>query len=79
MHAADMLARRDKDNVHPDSVAGVPDSGIAHAIGYANAFRHSFCPSFYQIHTDLAPLLHADDPEPEKPDREDETDSRCTT
>lgn len=31
-----MLARRDKDNVHPDSVAGVPDSGIAHAVGYAN-------------------------------------------
>ena len=28
------LARRD--NVHPDIVAGVPDSGIAHAIGYAN-------------------------------------------
>ena len=29
-----MLARRD--NVTPDIVAGVPDSGIAHAIGYAN-------------------------------------------
>ena len=28
------LARRD--NVTPDIVAGVPDSGIAHAIGYAN-------------------------------------------
>lgn len=25
-----------KDSVHPDIVAGVPDSGIAHAIGYAN-------------------------------------------
>ena len=31
-----MLARRDKDHVQPDSVAGVPDSGIAHAVGYAN-------------------------------------------
>lgn len=32
-----LLAQRDKDdNVCPDSVAGVPDSGIAHAIGYAN-------------------------------------------
>ena len=31
-----MLARRDKDSVQPDSVAGVPDSGLAHAIGYAN-------------------------------------------
>lgn len=30
------LARRDKNSVHPDSVAGVPDSGTAHAIGYAN-------------------------------------------
>ena len=29
-----LLARRD--NVHPDIVAGVPDSGTAHAIGYAN-------------------------------------------
>ena len=30
----DMLAKRD--DVHPDLVAGVPDSGLAHAIGYAN-------------------------------------------
>ena len=30
------LARRDADSVKPDVVAGVPDSGIAHAIGYAN-------------------------------------------
>ncbi|WP_297125143.1 amidophosphoribosyltransferase [uncultured Eubacterium sp.] len=31
------LAKRD--NVHPDIVAGVPDSGIAHAIGYSNETR----------------------------------------
>jgi len=31
-----MLAKRDGDSVDPDIVAGVPDSGIAHAIGYAN-------------------------------------------
>lgn len=31
-----MLAKRDGNSVHPDVVAGVPDSGIAHAIGYAN-------------------------------------------
>lgn len=31
-----MLAKRDGDDVAPDIVAGVPDSGIAHAIGYAN-------------------------------------------
>lgn len=30
-----MLAKRD--DASPDTVAGVPDSGIAHAIGYANA------------------------------------------
>lgn len=31
----ELLAKRD--NVKPDIVAGVPDSGTAHAIGYANA------------------------------------------
>lgn len=30
------LARRDKGSITPDSVAGVPDSGTPHAIGYAN-------------------------------------------
>ncbi len=31
-----LLAQRDKGLVEPDIVAGVPDSGVAHAIGYAN-------------------------------------------
>ncbi|MBE6732199.1 MAG: amidophosphoribosyltransferase [Ruminococcaceae bacterium] len=33
-----MLAKRDKEEtgIKPDIVAGVPDSGIAHAVGYAN-------------------------------------------
>ncbi len=31
-----LLARRDKGEVEPDSVAGVPDSGVPHAIGYSN-------------------------------------------
>ena len=31
------LARRDiRRGIHPDCIAGVPDSGIAHAIGYSN-------------------------------------------
>ncbi len=30
------LAKRDE-NINPDIVAGIPDSGIAHAIGYSNA------------------------------------------
>lgn len=34
-HCGALLARRD--HVRPDIVAGVPDSGTAHAIGYANA------------------------------------------
>ena len=32
-----LLAGRDADSVKPDYVAGIPDSGIAHALGYANA------------------------------------------
>ncbi len=33
------LAERDKKrgNIHPDLIAGVPDSGVAHAVGYSNA------------------------------------------
>ncbi len=34
MRNGEYLARRDKAN--PDTVAGVPDSGTAHAVGYAN-------------------------------------------
>ena len=40
----DMLAQRD--NVNPDIVAGVPDSGIAHAIGYANRSKVPFARPF---------------------------------
>ena len=39
-----LLATRD--NVHPDSVAGVPDSGTAHAIGYSNESRIPFARPF---------------------------------
>lgn len=35
-HCGAMLAKRDAGRVQPDIVAGVPDSGTAHAIGYAN-------------------------------------------
>lgn len=38
------LARRD--NVKPDIVAGVPDSGIAHAIGYSNESKIPFSRPF---------------------------------
>lgn len=36
-HCGAKLAQRDRGSVKPDSVAGVPDSGTPHAIGYANA------------------------------------------
>lgn len=41
-----MLAKRDKGIVTPDVVAGVPDSGIAHAIGYANESKLSYARPF---------------------------------
>ena len=41
-----LLAKRDKGSVDPDIVAGVPDSGIAHAIGYANESRVPFARPF---------------------------------
>lgn len=34
-HCGELMAKRD--SVRPDVVAGVPDSGTAHAVGYANA------------------------------------------
>ena len=42
------LAKRDMaaGNVHPDMVAGVPDSGTAHAIGYANESKVPFTRPF---------------------------------
>lgn len=40
----ELLAKRD--DVKPDSVAGVPDSGIAHAVGYANASGIPFARPF---------------------------------
>lgn len=41
-----MLAKRDAGLVHPDMVAGVPDSGIAHAIGYANESKIPYARPF---------------------------------
>ena len=42
------LAKRDamRDDVNPDLVAGIPDSGIPHAIGYANASGIPFARPF---------------------------------
>lgn len=43
-NCGDMLAKRD--NVEADSVAGVPDSGTAHAVGYANRSQIPFSRPF---------------------------------
>lgn len=45
-HCGDMLAKRDNKSISPDIVAGVPDSGIAHAIGYANCSGIPFARPF---------------------------------
>ena len=60
-----------RDDAHPDTVAGVPDSGTAHAIGYANESA-SPSPALYQVHRHLAPLLYAHYAEPAEPHRQDE-------
>ena len=57
-----MLAKRDGDSVHPDIVAGVPDSGIAHAIGYANESGIPYARPFIKVHTDMAEIIYADQP-----------------
>lgn len=41
-----MLAMRDEGSVNPDIVAGVPDSGIAHAIGYSNESKIPYARPF---------------------------------
>lgn len=40
------MAQRDKGEVSPDIVAGVPDSGLAHAIGYANESKIPYARPF---------------------------------
>ena len=45
-HCGKCLALRDRDKEKPDVVAGIPDSGIAHAIGYANASGVEFSRPF---------------------------------
>lgn len=42
----EMLAMRDKGDITPDIVAGVPDSGTGHAIGYSNASGVPFARPF---------------------------------
>lgn len=41
-----MMAKRDGGQIDPDIIAGVPDSGIAHAIGYSNEAKIPFARPF---------------------------------
>ena len=74
-----LLARRDKTggtDVSPDIVAGVPDSGTAHAVGYANESGVPFARPFIKYTPTWPPLLHAPEPAPAESYRPHEADSR---
>ena len=70
-----MLAKRDSDEVHPDIVAGIPDSGIAHAIGYANESGTPFARPFIKYTPTWPRSFMPTKQKPEEPDCPDETDS----
>ena len=69
-----MLAKRDSDSVSPDIVAGVGDRAC-HRV--CQRIRDSVCKAIYQVHTYLAQILYACEPEPERSDRPDEADPRA--
>ena len=50
----------ERDDAKPDIVAGVPDSGIAHAVGYANRSGIPYSRPFIKYTPYLAQILHAD-------------------
>ena len=70
----DMLAERDFGEVKPDIVAGVPDSGIAHAIGSCETAPECRLPARLLNTPYLAAFLYANPAEPEKSDRQNEAD-----
>ena len=57
-----------------DYVAGIPDSGVPHAMGYAQESGYTYERPF--VYPDMASFLHTCEPENQKPRGEDETDSR---
>ncbi len=58
-----------------DYVCGIPDSGVPHAIGYANRSGIPFARPFYQIYTHMAEKLYASQSVHAKPGSENEADS----
>ena len=57
-----------------DYVAGVPDSGVPHAIGYSES--EALRPALCQIHPHLAPVFYALQPGGPEPGGQNEADSR---
>ena len=66
------LARRD--DVEIDLVAGIPDSGTGHAIGYANEAGIPYRSSVREVHAHLAAQLHAAGSARPRPGRPHEAD-----
>ena len=62
------------EKVNPDLVAGVPDSGIAHAIGYANRSGVPFARPFIKYTPTWPRSFYADSAEPAKSYRQNEAD-----
>ena len=75
----DMLAQRDMGEVNPDIVAGVPDSGIAHAIGYANRSGVPFARPFIKYTPTWPRSFMPNTAEPEKSDRKNEIDTSTSS
>ena len=67
------LARRDTD-IDVDVVSGVPDSGLAHGLGYAMESGKPFRRPLVKYNPRLRTQLHAALPENPRPHRQDETD-----
>ena len=63
-----------RDEVRTDMVAGVPDSGIAHAVGYANRSGIPFARPFIK-YTPTWLCLYAAQSDPAEPDCPDEADT----
>lgn len=72
-----MLAKRDGDSVHPDSVAGVPGFRCGPCNRLRQRIRNPLCEAVYQIYANLAPFFYAHGSESEESDCTDEADS-CT-
>ena len=65
------LARRDRD-IEVDVVAGIPDSGIGHALGYSMESREAVPAAAREVHAGVRAQLYAPFAGDARPRREDE-------